>query len=388
MNIVVLKERMKGEGRVALTPDHCLQLAILGHAVYVERGAGEKSGYLDSDYVNHEAQIVSTSSEIIPFLQSESTVVMKVKQPLPEDDTWLSFMKNCTLLAYFHSTGEKDRRTIDILLHNKITSISYENVEAKDGSTYPLLSPMSEIAGRLAVEWGVNLSQEARKRHGLSQMGNRYLQMVVFGAGTVGFAAIKKGLELGFSRVIVFEKDAEKELFLRKHLTVREMERVKFLSPDDEKHEIVKVNSLESADLVVGAVLVPGGHAPLVVSKEEVASMSIGSVLVDVACDQGGCIWYPPETDESQNVFEIEGKTFCRTPNMPGSVPLESTPVLAKVIFPYLLEVLDNRAEAALKKDAGLRKGLLTYGGKVMNEKAAIHWGEQYIDFNTVFYSL
>jgi alanine dehydrogenase len=382
MKIVVLKEHMKDEGRVALTPDGCLQLTMLGHTVYIERGAGEKSGYRDSDYVRHGAEIVSTSSEIIPSLQSADTVVLKVKQPLPEDDAWLAFMKNCTFFAYFHSTGESDRRTIDILLKHNITAVSYENVKTNDGS-YPLLTPMSKIAGRLAAEWGANLSQEARKRQGLSKAANRYLQMAVFGAGTVGFAAIKKALNLGFSRVIVFEKEFAKEHFLREHLNTEEMSRVKFFSSGDEGYESIKVNSLESADLLVGAVLVPGGHAPIVVSKEEVGRMSKGSVIVDVACDQGGCIEYPE--NENANIFEYEGKTFCRTPNMPGSVPMESTPILAKAIFPYLLEILDHGTRASLSKNVDLRKGLLTHNGQVMNEKAAIHWGEQYTDPNTVF---
>ncbi len=374
MNIVVLKERMKGEGRVALTPDHCMQLAILGHTVYVESGAGEKSGYRDSDYINHGAQIVSTSSEIIPFLQSKNTVVLKVKQPLPEDDAWLSFMKNCTFFAYFHSTGEKDRRTIDILLKHNITAISYENVE-KNGA-YPILIPMSEIAGRLAAEWGIT-------KFGL--LPSRHFQMVVFGAGTVGFAAIKKGLDLGFFRIIVFEKDGTKARFLREHLSEQEMWRVNFFYPNNPfyDYETVMKHELGNADLLVGAVLVPGGHSPMVVSEKEVKSMSKGSVIVDVSVDQGGCIWHPE--NETATVFEFEGKIFCRTPNMPGSVPEEATPILAKAIFPYLLQILDHGAETGLKQNVGLRKGLLTYGGKIMNEKAAVHWGEQYTDPSTIF---
>lgn len=380
MNMVCLKERMADEDRVALTPDGCLQLKVLGHTVYVESGAGEKSCFTDAAYRLAGAE-VKPILEIIPLLKSPDAVVLKVKQPLPEDDVWLSHMKNGVLFAYFHSTGEKDRRTIDALLKQNITAISYENVE--EFGVYPLLVPMSEIAGRLAVEWGVNLSQKARKRHGLSNAESRYLQMLVFGLGTVGFATVKKGLDLGFSRVIVFEKETAKELFLREHLTREEMGRMKFFSPADWRYEIVKAREMQNADLLVGAVLVPGGHAPIVVSKEEVASMRTGSVIVDVACDQGGCIWYPE--NENDSTFEYEGKTFCRTPNMPGSVPLESTPVLAKAIFPYLLQILDHGARDGLSKNVGLRSGLLTYDGKVTNQKAAIHWGEQYTDPNTVF---
>lgn len=371
-NIVCLKERMKGEGRVALTPDGCLRLKILGHEVSVESGAGEKSRFTDRAYRLAGAEVLSIL-EIIPLLQSPDAVVLKVKQPLPEDDVWLSHMKNGVLLAYFHTTGTEktDRHTIDALLKQNITAITYENVEKNGG--YPLLAPMSEIAGRLAAEWGERLSQEARVKFSLPQMKRQYLQMVIFGAGTVGFAAIKKGLELGFSSITVFEKEAEKEHFLREHLTPAEMSQVRVFLSGNPIYEIAKARELQNTDLLVGAVLVPGGHAPIVVSEKEVKTMSKGSVIVDVACDQGGCIWHPE--NENTGIFEYEGKTFCRTPNMPGSVPEEATPILAKAIFPYLLKILDLGAEDACAKDIGLLKGLLTHSGDVMNEKAARHWG-------------
>jgi alanine dehydrogenase len=370
--IFVLRERMKGEGRVALTPHECAELVKLGHKVYVERDAGVKSGYENIDYYNSGALVTSTDWFFpLLFLNCPNAIVLKVKQPLPEDDAWFKHMKNGVLFAYFHSTGEKDRRTIDILLKNNITAISYELIE-KDG-TYPLLVPMSEIAGRLAVEWGWNAAQKK----------NPYRHMVVCGAGTVGFSAIKKALEMGFSSIIVFEKDEAKELFLREHLTPQEMQRVKFFLPSHSQYGAVVKRELENTDLLVGAVLVPGGHAPTVVSEAQVMLMNKGSVIVDVAVDQGGCIWHPE--NETATTFEYEGKTFFRVPNMPGSVPKESTPVLAKAIFPYLLEVLHEDTEAGFKKNAGLRKGLLTHEGAVMNKKAAECWNEYYIDPDRIF---
>lgn len=382
MNIVILKERMSGEGRVALTPDHCLQLAILGHAVYVERGAGKKSGYSDAAYRFHEVCVVSLG-KIIPLLESPDTVVLKVKQPLPEDTVWLSRMKNGTLFAYFHSTGEKDRCTIDALLAQNITAVSYENIRAKNG-TYPILIPMSKIAGRLAATWGVAL-KETRRATGLPSLINKHLRVSIFGLGTVGLAAVKEARRLGCF-VTVFEKDESKWLTLINNLTPTEMTQVKIFLPDDSWYEYEKARALRQSDIVIGAVLIPGGHAPTVVSEEEVKSMQKGSAIVDVACDQGGCIWYPEEMSGCP-IFEWEGKLFCRTPNMPGSVPRESTPALTSVIFPYLLDVLDNGAEAGFRKNIDLRKGILTHCGKIMNKKAAAYWDENYTDPDAVFVS-
>lgn len=372
--IFVLRERMQGEGRVALTPLDCLDLTKLGYKVYVERSAGEKSGFEDYHYRQLGANVVSVS-EIIPLLQSPNTMVLKVKQPLPEDDVWLSHMKNGVLFAYFHSTGEKDRWTLDILLKNNITAISYELIQADDG-VYPVLVPMSKIAGLLAVEWGLKLSRETRERVGKKQTENRYLCMTVFGgAGTVGLAAVEKGLKLGFSCITVFEKDEAKRGILYGHFPPKKTTRtqLKFFSPESPGYEDVLAHELANTDLLIGAVLVPGGHSPIVVSEERVKLMQSGSVIVDVAVDQGGCIWHPE--NETASTFEFEGKTFVRVPNMPGSVPKESTPILAEALFPYLLQVLGN-GTVDVKK--ALQKGVITGNGKVMNKEVAAYYGEKY----------
>jgi alanine dehydrogenase len=368
MNIVILKERMSGEGRVALTPDYCLQLKIFGHRVFVEAGAGRKSGYADADYRHHGAEVVPIS-EIIPFLSFFDTVALKVKQPLPEDDVWFSYMKNGMLFAYFHSTGESDRHTIDTLLKQNITAISYEMIE--ENGYYPILAPMSKIAGRLAVEDGM---MSILKSWRPFSKDSGYIQMVVFGAGAVGSAAVEKGLGLGFSSIRVFDTSQEKAQAFRRSLTEREMDKVKIFSVDFPLYQYAADREVRNANMLVGAVLTPGGHAPIVVSREQVESMGRDSVIVDVACDQGGCIWHPES--ETAATFRYQEKTFCRTPNMPGRVPKESTPLLARAIFPYLLLALDSGVKDGLKKDTCLRKGLLTYSGKIMNEKAAAYWNE------------
>lgn len=381
MNIILLKECMKGEGRVPLMPEHCMELVQLGHRVFVEPGAGEKSGYADHDYCFRGARSLPIS-EIISLFEVPHTVVLKVKQPLPEDNVWFSRMNGGVLFAYFHSIGEKNCDTISTLLLGRITAVSYENIEASDG-TRPLLVPMSKIAGRLAVEWGVNLSRKAREISGFLGMDNQHFQMTIFGAGTAGCVAIKKGLDLGFSRISVFEKEAARKRFLCERLTSAEMKRVKIFLSDDSDYEKAKTCEIRNTDLLVGTVLVSNGPAPIVVSKEEVESMNKGSVIVDVACDQGGCVWYPE--NESGTVFEYEGKVFCRTPNMPGSVPKESTPVLANAIFPYLLAFLDGYGYVSFKKNIGFRKGLITYDGLTVNREVAHHWREPYTDPDTIF---
>lgn len=363
--IVVLKEHMKNEGRVAFTPSACAQLHALGHKIFVERDAGEKSGYKERDYRSSGARIVFIS-EIIPFLQSSNTIVLKVKQPIPEDDVWFTQMRNGVLCTYFHSTGQSTRDTIDILLKNNITAISYELIE-KDG-VCPLLVPMSEIAGQLAVQWGAKSTSK----------NDQGLSMAILGAGTVGLSAMKEGVRRKFSSIKIFETDAEKARFVRQHLTREESNLVTF--PLNFLINIV----LPYIDLLVGAVLVRGGHAPMVISEKQVALLPKGSVIVDVSVDQGGCIWHPES--ETAPVFEFEGKTFFRVSNMPGSKPEESTPILAKAVFTHLLTPLvRDGAEDAFKKNAALRTGLLTYKGMVMNEKAAIHWGEVYTNPDTVF---
>ncbi len=378
-NIVVLKERMENEGRVALTPLQCSMLTDLGHSVYVEYDAGEKSGYDNLDYWASGAISLQLNPRIIPLLQSQNTVMLKVKQPIPEDDVWLEKMKDGILLTFFHSTGEEDRRTLDILLKNNVTAISYELIQTEDG-IYPILIPMSEIAGRLAVKWGLDCLQ---KQECFSKRGNQYLYATIFGLGTVGFSAVKEALKLEFSRITVFEQDFKKYQFLCKHLTASEICRVDFFLTGSAYYETVLKRGLKNADLLVGAVLVPGGHAPIAVSEERLKLMSKWAVIVDVACDQGGCIWHPE--NETAPVFEFEGKTFYRVPNMPGSVPHESSPILAKAIFPYLLAILGERVPTSLRNNIPLQRGLLTHEGKVMNEKAALYWGEKYTDPATVF---
>ena len=382
-NIVIFKERMKGEGRVPLTPSQCAELLKLGHMIYIESGAGEKAGYPDEDYFFSGAGVVT--SEIIPLLQSKDTVVLKVKQPVPEDHVWLRHMKNGILFAYFHSTGEKERRTIDVLLKNSITAISYENIQASDG-TYPILTPMSEIAGHLATEWGLKFFHDARERSGKEPVENRYICMMVVGAGTVGFAAIQKGIELGFSSITVFEKDTKKGTVFCERFPPKKTTRtqVEFYSQAEPRYQDTLRCKLANADLLVGAVLVPGGHAPTVVSEDYVKLVQTGGVIVDVACDQGGCVWYPES--EKRNVFEYKGKIFCRTPNMPGSVPRESTPLLTDAIFPYLLRLLDSVGiEAAFKNHPVLRTGILTHEGAVMNKEVALYWNELYRDPEETF---
>lgn len=375
--IIVVGERMANEGRVALMPVQCAELVKLGHKVYVEQGAGEKSGYEDSEYIKSGAEALPIE-EIVPFLQSKDTVVLKVKQPLPEDDVWFKQMKNGVLFAYFHSTGEKDSRTIDTLLKNKITAISYELLQSENGE-YPVLVPMSKIAGWRAVSQGIELLGEARTRAAMPSVPNRHVCMMVIGAGTVGLAAIEEGLGLGFSSITVFDRDPEKEKNLRAHFPHGYS--IKFYSPScSHYHEVFK-REISNTHILIGAVLVPGGHAPLVVSEEQVTSMGKGRVIVDVAVDQGGCIWCPPGK-EGLPVFWDNMLYFCRIPNMPGAVPREATPALSKALFPYLLQVVGVKdLSELLKNNPPLQKGVIVFDRKTMNRLVAEHHGKEVWEF-------
>lgn len=361
VNVVVLKEQMKNEGRVALTPEGCLQ-ACRFSTVWVEAGAGEESGYLDRDYRAAGARVLSLS-DIVSFLlfAKTDTVVLKVKQPIPADFAWLDQARDCTIMAYFHSTGENERYTIDALLKNNITAVSYENI-TEDNGRHPILIPMSVIAGRRAVEIGRKL------------LPHPHLQMLIVGGGAVGVSAAEEGLRRGFARIVIFEERAPRAIFLEK----RFISRVKVFSPADHGYDLARKREFKNADLLIGAAAVLGHHAPKAVTLPEVESMSKGSVIVDVSIDQGGCVERPENANETH--FEHNGVTFCCIPNLPGSVPKESTPVLAEAILPYLLDVLQNGAKGALCVNSGLRTGLITYGGKVTDKEAAAYWGEQYTD--------
>ncbi|MBI2120315.1 MAG: hypothetical protein HYT94_01680 [Parcubacteria group bacterium] len=379
MNIVVLKERMENEGRVAVTPWGCLE-AKKYSIVWVEAGSGEQSGYSDDAYRASGARVLPIS-ELIPLLSLPETVVLKVKQPILADRVWLLHAKNCTVFAYFHSTGEDKRDTIDTLLKKKITAISYENIQADDG-THPLLIPMSEIAGRRAVEIGVELSLLAKGKFGLSIKPPTFPQMLILGGGTVGRAALEEGLKHRFARIVVFEKDPSRALFLEEQF--KNETQVIVYSLADSVYDLAKKWELgNNVDIVVGAAAVLGAHSPRTVTLTEVESMRKGSVIVDVSIDQGGCVERP--TGCGTGIFEHNGVTFCCIPNLPGSVPKESAPALSNAILPYLLSVLSIGLADALKTDSGFRAGLLTHDGKVMDKKAASYWDEDYTDPRRIF---
>jgi alanine dehydrogenase len=379
--IVILKERMKNEGRVALTPSACGELSRLFYnlSIYMEAGAGEQSGFGDIDYVR-EGVAPFPLEKLLPLFDMPGVMILKVKQPIPEDGVWLTCTKHTVLCAFFHSAGEKDQKTIEWLTRNDITGISYENIDV----VLPAISPlrgMSEIAGRVAVDQAVEFSQKVRYELGFRAVDNEYLQMAIFGAGTVGVSAIKRAISLGFSSISVFEKDPEKENKLRSAFTEEEMRSVKFFSG---KYALAEGCDLQSADIVVGAVLVPSAEAPIVVSKEHVDNLKKGCVIIDVSCDQGGCVWYP-ESEVGKTAFVYEGKYFSRIPNLPGLSPTESTPVFSDSIFPHICKILQNGIPGAFKKSLALQKGLLTYQQMLWNKAVADYYGKGYVDPETFF---
>lgn len=368
-----MKEQMENEGRAPITPQGCSQIGRFA-TVWMECGAGEQSGHADGDYRAAGTRVLPIR-ELTSLFSHSDTVIIKVKQPVAADYVWLKHVKDCAVMAYFHSTGEEKKDTLEILLKNNITAMSYENITENDGHR-PLLTPMSKIAGWRGVEIGIELLHRSRKSYALSPKADGHLQMVIIGGGKVGVSAVEEGLRKKFSRIVVFEENPLREQFLERHFC--EEKSVFVFSPANAVYDLAKKREIEAADILIGAVLVPGGHSPTAVTLAEVESMGKGSVVVDVSIDQGGCIERPKEGKGS--TFDYRGITFCCIPNLPGSVPQKSTPAFAGALLPFIIEIARAGVETALQKSAVLRSGLLTYASRVTNRQAAEYWNEPYAD--------
>ena len=359
--IATLKEIKDNENRVGLTPKNTRILTAKGHKVIVQTNAGIGSGFKDQEYIDSGAEIKDSASEIV----QEADILIKVKEPIPSEYHLLDLFQGKTLFTYLHLSGV-DPVLTDKLLENKITGIAYETVLDENGGT-PLLSPMSSVAGVLAIQYGAEYLQ---KKYGgvgttLGQIpGANDPSVVVFGAGIVGFTAAKTAVKLG-SRVIVF--DVNDAVIERVRKTAQEI----FTSEEQARFEIVKsepgrVNEeLKKADLLIGAVLVAGARAPIVVSEEQIKSMKKGAVVIDVAIDQGGCIWGSKVTTHSDPIFDIEGKIFCCVANMPGQVAKQSTEALSATTFPFLEKMANSGVVETLRADKLFKAGLNTFDGKI-----------------------
>jgi alanine dehydrogenase len=351
----VPKEIKTMEGRVSLTPDGVREFERFGIEVVVETGAGEAASITDAEFMAAGATIVKTAADAW-----SQEMVVKVKEPKEEEFGYLR--KDLTLFTYLHLSAYP--KVAAALVASGTTAIAYETVQAADGSL-PLLAPMSEIAGRLATQAGARFLERPQGGRGVlmgGAPGVRPANVVVIGAGNVGYNAawIAAGM---LANVTILDKNLDR----LRHLDQICVGRTTTLASNRGSIE----RALVDADLVVGAVLVAGARAPIVVSEDMVRSMKPGSVIVDVAVDQGGCIATTHETTHTDPIYMQHGVVHYAVGNMPGAVPYTSTYSLTNATLPYQIEVARLGARGAVEQSDALRHGLNTANGHVTNDVVA-----------------
>jgi len=355
MIIGLPKEIKDNEYRVAVIPGGVRQLVDSGHEVLVQAGAGEGSGFSDEEYGWGGGRIVAEDNEVWA-----ADLVVKVKEPLPSEYDLMH--PGLTLFTYLHLAAEKDLTLA--MIENSVTGVAYETVEEANGSL-PLLTPMSEVAGRMAVQVGAQYLEKKNGGRGklLSGVpGVRPADVTILGAGVVGTNAAQIALGMGAS-VIVLDIDADRLRYLDQVLHGR------LSTMSANPYNIAE--AVKRADLLIGAVLVKGAKAPCLVTREMIRRMEPGSVVVDVAVDQGGCCETICPTSHSDPVYVVDGVLHYGVTNMPGAVPRTSTYALSNATLPYLMKLAEEGVEEAVKNDAVLAKGVNVYSGKVTYQAVA-----------------
>jgi alanine dehydrogenase len=348
-------ETKTGEHRVAMTPDGVRELTAHGHRVLVERGAGEGSSI-------HDAELVAAGAEMVSVDDAwGAEMVVKVKEP--QDDEVRFLRSDQILFTYLHLAAYPE--VAKALLAAGTTAIAYETVQLPETGALPLLAPMSEVAGRMAPQVGAHYLQAENGGRGVllgGAPGVRPARVVVLGAGNVGWnsAWIAQGME---AEVILLDKNLDRLRW------VDQIHRGRIMTLASNRGAVER--AVAEADLVIGAVLVPGGRAPMVMTDDMVRGMKRGAVIVDVAVDQGGCIETTHETTHDDPVYEVHGVIHYAVGNIPGAVPHTSTYALTNATLPYVLEVAERGVREAITSDVALRGGLTTVGGRFTNAAVA-----------------
>lgn len=364
----VPKEIKNNENRVALTPGGAGMLQMSGHRVLVEAGAGIGSGFSDEDYKQEGAAIIAYAADV----WAQSDMIMKVKEPLPTEYGY--FKEGQILFTYLHLAAANDLATQ--LLEKKVTGIAYETIQLPNGSL-PLLTPMSEVAGRMSVQIGAHYLEKFYGGRGIllgGVPGVPPADVIILGGGIVGTNAAKMALGLG-ANVVIIERSADRmraldDIFVG-HL------RTLMSNP----YNIA--SAVQKADLLIGAVLIPGARAPRLVTAAMVQSMKPGAVIVDVAVDQGGSIeTIDRVTTHSDPTYEKFGVLHYAVANMPGAVPRTSTLALTNVTLPYALELANKGFTQALAENYTLQLGVNTYKGSVTHPAVAEALGMPYTKLN------
>jgi alanine dehydrogenase len=362
----VPREVKTDEHRVAITPDGVLEMAHHGVRVVIESEAGSGSGITDDDYRNAGAEIVASADAV----WERAGLVLKVKEP--QADEFRHLRPGLVLFTYLHLAAYP--QVAAALLDAGVVSIGYETVQLADGHL-PLLVPMSEVAGRMAPQVGAHFLERRQGGRGVllgGAPGVRSARVVVLGAGTVGWSAawIAQGME---AEVLMLDKNIERLRW------VDQIHRGRIVTVASTRAAVARI--VADADLVIGAVLVPGGRAPVLVTEEIVASMRPGAVIVDCAIDQGGCVEGIRETTHSDPVYTAHGVLHYAVGNIPGAVPNTSTYALTNATLPYAVELASLGVAAATEADAALAAGLNTAAGRVVNAAVAAALGRDAAHF-------
>ncbi len=366
MIIGVPKEIKTEEYRVGIVPSGVRTLIDAGHRVVIEAGAGAGSGISDDEYIFAGAHILNGAKEVY----DTSDMIMKVKEPQPSE--FDMFKEGQILYTYLHLAAEPE--VTKMLLSKKIKSIAYETIERAD-RMLPLLRPMSEVAGRMAVQAGAYFLQENNGGRGVLLGGVPGVmagRITILGAGTVGLNAMKIAVGMG-AQVTIIDKSTDRLVY------IDDLYGGRVVTLSSNRHNIE--NSAIHSDLVIGAVLLPGAKAPHLITKDMLSHMKKGSVIVDVAIDQGGCIETSRRTTHREPIYTVDGIIHYCVANMPGAVPRTSTFALTNETIVYALSIANLGIEKAVKEDAAVLKGLSTYDGRLTNKAVAEALGLGYIPY-------
>lgn len=370
MKIGSVKEIKKYEYRIGLTPDNVKSYVAAGHQVYIERNAGVGSGFMTEDYIKAGATIVETAREV----WAAADMIVKVKEPLPEE--YPLFRKGQIIYTYLHLAA--DRALTNAMLESGVSGVAYETLMDKNGYL-PLLAPMSQIAGRLSVQEGAKYLEKLYGGSGVllsGVPGTPKANVVILGGGSVGTNACKIAVGMG-ANVTVMDINVHRLEYLDDIFGAR----IQTLYSNDVNVE----NALKEADLVIGAVLIPGKKAPKIIKRSYLREMRPGSVIVDVAVDQGGCCETTKMTYHDDPIYKVDGVVHYCVGNMPGAVPRTSTIALTNATLSCGLLIAQNGLEAACRKDERIYSAVNTYDGKLTCKNVADSFRMEYTDIRECF---
>ena len=358
MIIGVPKEIKTREYRVGMTPSGVEELKHEGHTVLLEMGAGEGSGFSDGQYIEADADVVDRKT-----IFSKADLIVKVKEPIASEYDLLR--AGCAIFTFLHLAP--NRELTQLLLRKRITALGYETLQK--GNMLPLLLPMSEVAGRMAPLMGAYYLQKPHGGTGVLPMGMagvKPAKTVILGAGTVGFNAARvcSGIEM---ETVVINKSIERlerlnEIFIGKVRTLP-------LSFYNVREEI------RDADIIIGAVLIPGGKTPMLITRDMLGKMKKGSVIVDVSVDQGGCAETSRPTTHDDPVYKVDGILHYMVANMPGAYPRTSTMALTNATLPYIKKIAARGIEKTINEDPVIRSAVNIYGGEIVHKELARAFG-------------